>query len=61
MPLVQVKVAGPLTKSQKTEISKSICKTLQEVANKKPESTYIIFDEVDRENWAVGESLLADK
>ena len=61
MPLIQVKVAGSLTKEQKQAITKSFCKTLQEVADKNPESTYIIFEEVSRENWAVGNNLLSEK
>ncbi len=61
MPLIQIKVAGILSKEQKQQIAESFSKTLHEVANKKPDSTYIIFDEVDRENWAVGSNLLSDK
>jgi phenylpyruvate tautomerase PptA (4-oxalocrotonate tautomerase family) len=30
------------------------------VAGKKPSTPYIVFDEVSRENWAVGGSLLSE-
>jgi len=59
MPYINVKVAGKLDKFQKEEIAKGMCEVLERVANKKKESVYIIFDEVDREDWAVGDTLLA--
>jgi len=60
MPYVNVKVAGPLTKEQRTEIAKRITDALHDVAGKKPESTYIVFDEVEREKWAVAGKLLSE-
>ncbi|MDD5457098.1 MAG: 4-oxalocrotonate tautomerase family protein [Candidatus Margulisbacteria bacterium] len=59
MPYINVKVAGKLKKKQKEDIAKGICELLEVVADKPKNSTYVVFDEVDRENWAVGESLLA--
>jgi len=61
MPYVNVKVAGKLTKEQKQKIAEGITKVLQDVANKPPEATYIVIDEIDRENWAKGGKLLSDK
>lgn len=61
MPYINVKVAGPLTKEQKTKIAEKFSLALKEVAGKEPSTTYIVFDEVSRENWAVGEKLLSDK
>lgn len=59
MPFVNVMVAGPLTKDQKTALAQKISSALKEVAGKDPETTYIVFEEVDRENWAVGGKLLS--
>jgi len=58
MPFVNVKVAGKLTRAQKEQISKDISETLLKVAGKPKDATYIVFDEVDRENWAKGDGLL---
>ncbi|MFB5651868.1 4-oxalocrotonate tautomerase family protein [Leptospira wolffii] len=58
MPYVNVKVAGPLTKEQKKAIVKEITETLSKVAGRAPDSTYIVIDEVSRENWAKGGDLL---
>ncbi|MEJ5172869.1 MAG: 4-oxalocrotonate tautomerase family protein [Hydrogenothermaceae bacterium] len=60
MPYVNVKVAGKLTKEQKQKIAEGITKLLEEVANKPPSSTYVVIDEVERENWAKGGKLLSD-
>ena len=58
MPYVNVKVAGTLTRAQRQKIAAGIAETLWKVARKPKEHTYIVFDEVKRENWAVGDELL---
>ena len=60
MPYVQVRVAGALESAQKKEIAQGITKVLQDVAGKAPNTTYVVIEEVDRENWAVGGELLSD-
>ena len=57
MPYVNVKVAGQLSKDQKQKISKDISESLMKHAAKPTDHTYIVFDEVPRENWANGEKL----
>jgi 4-oxalocrotonate tautomerase len=52
MPIVDLKVLGTLTREQKAEISREFTETLQRVAGKPPEFTYVVITEVDRENWA---------
>jgi len=58
MPYINVKVAGKLNREQKEEIAKQFTETLEKVANKPKDHTYVVIDEVDRENWAVGDKLL---
>ncbi|HOD12281.1 MAG TPA: 4-oxalocrotonate tautomerase family protein [Candidatus Omnitrophota bacterium] len=58
MPYVNVRVVGKLTKEQKQQIAKEISETLLKVANKPKDATYIAFDEVQGESWAVGDKLL---
>jgi len=60
MPYVLVKVAGTLSREQKTEIVREITGTLERVAGKPPAATYVVIEEVPRENWAKGGKLLAD-
>lgn len=58
MPYVNVKLAGSLSKEQKAKIAEEITDTLERVANKPKSYTYIVFDEVEGENWAVAGELL---
>ncbi len=58
MPYVSLRVAGKLSREQKTEIARQFSETLEKVAGKPKDSTYLVFDEVERENWAKGENLL---
>ena len=58
MPYISLRVAGKLTREQKTVIAKEFAETLERVAGKPKNATYLVFDEVERENWAQGEKLL---
>jgi 4-oxalocrotonate tautomerase len=58
MPFVNVKLAGSVSKEQKKEIAKEITETLQKHAHKPPSYTYVVFEEVKMEDWAIGGSLL---
>ena len=58
MPYINVKLAGSLTKEQKKEIAKEITDTMQRIAHKPPSYTYIVFDEVKTEDWAIAGQLL---
>tara|TARA_B100001094_G_C17705060_1_gene564530 strand:- start:293 stop:472 length:180 start_codon:yes stop_codon:yes gene_type:complete len=58
MPYINVKIAGKLDKNQKQEIAKEITDVMQRVANKPASYTYIVFEEVESEDWAIGGNLL---
>lgn len=58
MPYVNIKLAGEVTREQKAEIAKEITETLERVANKPKSYTYITFEEVAYEDWAIGGELL---
>ena len=58
MPYINVKLAGSLNKDQKKEIAKEITELMQRVASKPASYTYIVFDEVKSEEWAIGGNLL---
>ena len=58
MPYINLRVAGKLTRDQKTVIAREFAETLERVAAKPKDSTYLVIDEVDRENWAKGDRLL---
>jgi 4-oxalocrotonate tautomerase len=58
MPYVNVRLAGSLTREQKQKIAEEITDTLERIAQKPRSYTYITFDEVKEENWAVAGELL---
>jgi 4-oxalocrotonate tautomerase len=60
MPYVNIKLAGTVTREQKKEIAKEITETLERVANKPKSYTYITFEEVPYEDWAIAGKLLDD-
>jgi len=61
MPYVNVKVAGELSKDQKRKIVEGITKLLEDVAGKPPSATYVVIEEIDRDNWGKEGKLLSDK
>lgn len=61
MPFVDVKLVGKLTERQKAEIADRFTQILEEVAGKSPEYVYVVFDEIDRENWAMAGKLFSNK
>ena len=61
MPYVNIRVAGKLSKKQKSKIAKGVTKVIAREADK-PESSILIFiDEDARDNIASGGKLLSDK
>ena len=58
MPYVNIRVAGTLSREQKSKISKGVTEIISEVANKPPEAILIFIDEVVRENIAKAGKLL---
>ena len=57
MPYINLKLVGTLTKKQKEQIAKEFSDTLLKVANKPKDHTYLVIDEIDGANWAVGDKL----
>jgi 4-oxalocrotonate tautomerase len=58
MPYVNVRIAGALTRDQKSRIAEEITDTLARIAHKPPSYTYVTFDEVPEDRWAVAGKLL---
>ena len=55
MPFINLKLVGTLSKVQKEQIARGFSETLLKVAGKPKESTYLVIDEVNGENWAQGD------
>ena len=57
MPYVNIKVTGgseaPSTE-QKAELIRCVTELLSRVLNKNPETTVVVIDEIDMDNWGIG-------
>ncbi len=61
MPYVNIRIAGKLSRDQKARIAAEVTDTLARIAHKPASYTYITFDEVEDENWAVAGKLLDEQ
>ena len=61
MPFVTLQIGKGHTIEKKREVAQALTSTLVNVLGTKPEWVTIHIDEFDRENWAVGGQLHADK
>lgn len=61
MPYVNIRIAGILSREQKARIAAEITDTLERIAHKPKSYTYITFDELSEENWAVAGQLLDEE
>lgn len=60
MPVVTIKLAGTLSRDQKQKIAEEITATLERHADKPASYTYIAFEELPYQNWAMGGALLEE-
>jgi 4-oxalocrotonate tautomerase len=61
MPYVNIRLTGTLSREQKAQIAAEFTDTLERIANKPKSYTYITFDELKHENWAIAGQLLDEK
>ena len=56
MPYVNIKVTREgVTKSQKEKLIHGATQLLYEVLDKDPRTTYVVIDEIDTDDWGVGD------
>lgn len=54
MPYVKIEVTKEgVTKEQKQALIKGATQLLVDILNKNPETTHVVIDEVDTDNWGV--------
>ncbi|WP_455934759.1 tautomerase family protein [Neisseria sp.] len=57
MPYVNIKVTGGCeapSAEQKAELIRGVTELLSRVLNKNPETTVVVIDEIDMDNWGIG-------
>jgi 4-oxalocrotonate tautomerase len=61
MPYVNLQITKGATRAQKAEIVKEFTATLVRVLGKNPQSTHIVIQEIEREDWGHAGELVADR
>jgi 4-oxalocrotonate tautomerase len=55
MPYVNIKITREgATPAQKQELIRGVTQLLQTVLNKNPQTTVVVIDEVETDNWGIG-------
>ena len=55
MPYVNIKITNEgVTPAKKAELIAGVTRLLQETMGKNPQTTVVIIDEVDTDNWGIG-------
>jgi 4-oxalocrotonate tautomerase len=60
MPIVRVEMWPGRTHAQKAELARVITEAMVTIAHTTPEATTIIFEDVSKDNWAIGGVLASD-
>ena len=61
MPVLRVSMWTGRTKEQKVEMAKALTDVMVRIGKTTPEGTVIIFEDVDKSNWASSGVLASDK
>jgi 4-oxalocrotonate tautomerase len=55
MPYVNIKITREgVTPDQKAKLIKGVTNLLVQVLGKNPQTTFVIIDEIDTDNWGIG-------
>src|SRR6478672_3926702 len=61
MPIVRVEMFPGRTHAQKQELARAITEAVANIAHTTPEATIVVFQDVERENWAQAGKLASDE
>lgn len=60
MPIVRIELWPGRTEQQKRELAKAITEAVVRIAGTTPEATFVIFQDIDKANWAQSGKLAID-
>lgn len=60
MPYVNIQVTKGVSHDQRAQIVAEVTDTLVRILGKKPESTHVVIQEIERDHWGVRGRLVAD-
>lgn len=55
MPYVNIKITkDSVTAEQKAQVISGVTNLLRDILGKNPQTTFVVIDEVDTDNWGIG-------
>ncbi|MEX2238545.1 MAG: tautomerase family protein [Dehalococcoidia bacterium] len=60
MPIVRVEMWRGRSEAQKRELARAITQAMVEIAQTTADATIIVFEDIERENWAEGGKLASE-
>ncbi|AZZ90643.1 4-oxalocrotonate tautomerase family protein [Hahella sp. KA22] len=61
MPYINIKVTDEnVTREQKKALIKGATQLMVDVLNKNPETTFVVIDEINTDNWGIGYDQVTD-
>jgi len=62
VPIVTIKITNEeVTKDQKTELIAGITSLLQQVLNKNPQTTHVLIEEYEMDNWGIAGEQVSER
>jgi 4-oxalocrotonate tautomerase len=62
MPYVNIKITDEgVTAAQKAELIQGVTDLLVKVLNKNPQTTVVVIDEINTDNWGIGGETVTEK
>jgi len=62
MPFVNIKITNEgVTPEKKAELIQGVTKLLQDVLDKNPQTTVVVIDEVETDNWGIGGETVTER
>ncbi|WP_374711732.1 tautomerase family protein [Symbiobacterium terraclitae] len=62
MPYVNIKITREgATAEQKRELIRGVTRLLQDVLGKNPQTTFVIIEEVDTDNWGIAGETVTER
>ena len=60
MPILRVEMWNGRTEAQKKELARVLTDAMVNIAHTTPEATIIVFEDIDKQNWAQGGRLASE-
>ncbi len=62
MPYVNIKITREgATSTQKTQLIQGVTKMLQDILGKNPQTTVVVIEEVETDNWGIGGESITER